>query len=367
MSDPRQPAVPPLDALDPRISEWLDGRLPAAEAAAVERAVGESPQLTALVADLKKIRAGLKSLPAPALPADFSDRVIDRVRAAGRPAADSQPAGAAAQSRSRQRLPWAVLATALAAGLLVAVVLNLSEPTDRQVAMIPTADDDLDVWLPQEQERARVGLQPPAPAPEAVTSAVMEDRSAITAAADVNAAAAMPPEVNEFAVEFAADEAAEPAAKQAAKPTADALASAPARKAVPAPAARLRQLPPPAVPVGLVVIAIDNTDERLALERLVTASGLEVTRVDERIELTGRAAAIDAFLARLERDGWVAAAPDARRQAAGELATQSRGRESQRDASQPAGPTDRRQLILRLVDRRPLPAEPKAAADTDQP
>jgi len=71
MSDPRQPAVPPLDALDPRISEWLDGRLPAAEAAAVERAVGESPELMAVVADLQKIRAGLKSLPSPALPADF--------------------------------------------------------------------------------------------------------------------------------------------------------------------------------------------------------------------------------------------------------------------------------------------------------
>jgi hypothetical protein len=363
MSDPRQPAVPPLDALDPRISEWLDGRLPAAEAAAVERAVGESPELMAVVADLQKIRAGLKSLPSPALPADFGDRVIERVRAAGRPAANAQPAGAVAQSRSRQRLPWAVLATALAAGLLVAVVLNLSEPAFRQVAMAPTADGDLDVWLPPEPEAARAGLRPPAPAPEAMASAVLEDRSAITAAADANPPAAMPPEVNEFAVEFAADETAE----QAARPTADALASAPARKAVPPPAARLRQLPLPAVPVGLVVIAIDDTDERLAIERLVTASGLEVTRVDERIELTGRAAAIDAFLARLERDGWVATAPEARRQAAGELAAQSRGRESQRDGAQTAEPTDRRQLILRLVDRRPPPAEPKAAADTDQP
>jgi len=320
MSDPRHPAVPPLDALDPRISEWLDGRLPAAAAAAVERAVGESPELMAVVADLKKIRAGLKSLPAPALPADFGDRVIDCVRAAGRPAADARPAGAVARSRSRQRLPWAVLATALAAGLLVAVVLNLSEPAFRQVAMAPTADDDLDVWLPPEQEAARRGLPPPAP--EAA------------AAADMDATATMLSEPNEFAVEFAAGS--------------------------------TRALLP-AVPAGLVVIAIDGPAERLAIERLVTASGLEVARADERIELTGRAAAIDAFLARLEQDGWVAAAPEARRQAAGELATRNRGRLSQRDASQPPGTTDRRQLILRLVDRRPPPAEPKAAADTDQP
>jgi hypothetical protein len=365
MSDPHHPAVPPLDAADPRISEWLDGRLPAAEAAAVERAVGESPELMTLVADLKKIRVGLKRLPAPALPADFSDRVIERVRAAGRPAADAQPAGAAGRGRSRQRLPWAVLATALAAGLLVAVVLNLSEPADRQVAMAPTADDELDVWLPPEQEAARAGLRPPAPAPEAVASAAMQDRSAITAAADANAAAAMRIEANEFAVEFAADETAE----QAARPTADALASAPARKAVPPPAARLRQLPPPAVPIGLVVIAIDGPDERLAIERLVTASGLEVADVDGRIELTGRAAAIDAFLARLSRDGWVATAPEARRQAAGESATRNRARESERDAARTAGTTDRRQLILRLVDRRPPPqsAAPKAAAEPDQP
>jgi hypothetical protein len=360
MSDPRDPAVPPLDALDPRISEWLDGRLPAAEAAAVERAVGESPELSAVVADLKKIRVGLKWLPAPALPGDFSDRVIERVRAAGQTTANLQAAGGSAGSPSRKRFPWAVLATALAAGLLVAVVLNFSEPADRQVAMTPAADDDLDAWLPPEQEAALTGLQPPAPAPEAVASAALEYRSAIAAAADVNAAAAMPPEVNEFAVEFAADEAAE----QAAKPTADALASAPARKAAPPPAARLRQLPLPAVPAGLVVIAIDGPDERLAIERLVATSGLEVASVNERIELTGRAAAIDDFLVRLERDGWVAAAPEARRQSAGELAARKRGRESEPDKSQV---NDRRQLILRLVDRRPPPAEPKAAAETDQP
>ncbi len=355
MSDPRQPAVPPLDALDPRISEWLDGRLPAAEAAAVERAVGASPELTALVADLKKIRVGLKRLPTPALPGDFSDRVIERVRVAGQTTANLQAAGDSAGSQSRKRFPWAVLATALAAGLLVAVVLNLSEPAFRQVALAPSVDDELDVWLPPEQEAARAGLRPPAPAPEAV------------AAADKDATAAMLADANEFAVEFAADETAEQAAKQAARPAADALASAPARKDVPPPAARLRQFPLPAVPAGLVVIAIDGPDERLAIERLVTASGLEVASVDGRIELTGRAAAIDAFLARLSRDGWVAAAPEARRQAAGELAAQSRGRESQRDAAQTAEPTDRRQLILRLVDRRPPPAEPKAAADTDQP
>ncbi len=355
MPDSRHPAVPPLDAADPRISEWLDGRLPAAEAAAVERAVGESPELLALVADLKRIRAGLKSLPAASPAADFSDRVMAGVRAAGRPApAVSPAAGGAAGSRSRRRFPWAVLATALAAGLLVAVVLNFTEPADRQVAMAPAADDDLDVWLPPEQGAARAGLRPPAPAPEAVAIAAAQDRLPGDAP-EANAAAAMRIEANEFAVEFAAEETAE----QAARLTADALASAPTRKAAPPPSARSRQLGPPPVPAGLVVIAIHGPDERLAIERLVAASGLDVARGDGRIQLTGQAAVLDAFLARLEQDGWVAGPRALRPQAAGELA-----REAARD---PAKPADRRQLILRLVDRRPPPAEPKAAADTDQP
>jgi len=349
MSVPRHPAVPPLDAADPRISEWLDGRLPAAEAAAVERAVGESPELLALVADLKRIRAGLKSLPAASPAADFSDRVMAGVRAAGRPApAVSPAAGGAAGSRSRRRFPWAVLATALAAGLLVAVVLNFTEPADRQVAMAPAADDDLDVWLPPEQGAARRGLPPPAP--EAVAIAAAQDRLP-GGAPEANAAAAMRPTANEFAVEFAADE--------AAKPAAGALAEVAATAAAPPPSARSRQLGPPPVPAGLVVIAIHGPDERLAIERLVAGSGLDVAREDGRIQLTGQAAVLDAFLARLEQDGWVAGPRALRPQAAGEQFLEA--------ARDPAKQADRRQLILRLVDRRPPPADAKAAADTDQP
>jgi len=350
MPDPRHPAVPPLDAADPRISEWLDGRLPAAEAAAVERAVGESPELLALVADLKRIRAGLKSLPAASPPADFSDRVMAGVRATGRQAPAVPPAaGSAARSPSGQRFAWAVLATALAAGLLVAVVLNLTEPADRQVAMAPSGGDDLDVWLPPEQEAARRGLPPPAP--EAVATAARDRLPGDAPGA--NATAVMRPAANEFAVEFAADE--------AAKPAAGALAEVAATPAAPPPAARSRKLDRPPVPAGLVVIAIHGPDERLAIERLVAASGLDATSGDGRIELTGRSATIDAFLARLERDGWVAGPRALRRQAAGEPA-----RAAARD---PATSNESRQLILRLVDRRPPPTETKAAAEpeADQP
>jgi hypothetical protein len=353
MSDPRHPAVPPLDAADPRISEWLDGRLPPAEAAAVEQAVGESPELAALAADLKRIRAGLRSLPASAVPAGFSDRVMAGVRAADRPARASGPAaGSTARSPSRQRFPWAVLATALAAGLLVAVVLNLTEPADRQVAMAPTGEPaaagDDDVWLPPEREADRAGPPPPAAAPVAVAGA--RDGSA-RVDLEANAAAAIRPEANEFAVEFATADAAEPATKPAAEVSAEAVA-----KAASPPLVRgsgKLQLPP--LPAGLVVIGIHGPDERLAIERLVAASGLDVASVDGRIEMTGRSAAIDAFLARLERDGWVAGPVATRRKAA---------REPARDA---ARADERHQLILRLVERRPPPAEAKAAPETEQP
>ncbi|MCS5679235.1 MAG: hypothetical protein NZ603_04990, partial [Acidimicrobiales bacterium] len=69
----------PLSPDDPRLSEWIDGRLPAAEAAAVEEAVGRSEQLSRLVADLRAIKAAAASLPAMEPPAGFVDQVMQAV------------------------------------------------------------------------------------------------------------------------------------------------------------------------------------------------------------------------------------------------------------------------------------------------
>jgi hypothetical protein len=372
MSDPRHPAVPPLDAADPRISEWLDGRLPAAEAAAVERAVGESPELSAVVADLKKIRAGLRSQPATAVPARFSDRVMDGVRAGGRPAlpaahvpaASESAAGDAARSRPRQRFPWAVLATALAAGLLVAVVLNLSEPADRQVAMAPADNEDLDVWLPTERESARAG--PPSPAAPPLAAAARDGADKVALEADGIAANGLRNRTSEFGEEFEAGNAVEAGSDRT---ISAAPAEAMAKAAADSSEGAVRRIQLPPVPAGLVVIAIDGPEERLAIERLVAASGLDVASVAGRIELTGQAAVIDAFLARLEQDGWVAGPRAARGRAAGESAAGDLA--ARKLARDEARADDRRQLILRLVDRRPPPqppeTKPAAETDSDQP
>jgi hypothetical protein len=150
----------PLSATDPRLSEWLDDRLPAAEAAEVARLVAASPELTRLVADLRCQKAWLAGLPATPPPTGFVQDVLAALDAAGDAGGTAaaveaewrriererleeeiaearedavQPAG----EPLRQRWPWLALAGALAAGLLVAVVINKpSGLGHRQVALV---------------------------------------------------------------------------------------------------------------------------------------------------------------------------------------------------------------------------------------
>lgn len=158
----------PLSPDDPRLSEWLDGRLPPAEAALVAEEVMGSAELTRLVADLTAIKEAAAAAPGVEPPAGFVERVMqavvetgpggddDRIvaeewreieterlvaeRAEADADADLEPADGATVPRGRF-WPWKSLAAALLAGLLVAGLLNLPGDQQRQVAWDPGDPD----------------------------------------------------------------------------------------------------------------------------------------------------------------------------------------------------------------------------------
>jgi hypothetical protein len=169
-SDPQ--ASPPLDADDPRLSEWIDGRLSPAEAVEVERAVRSSPALAQLVDDLRAIKAAARQVPAAAPPAGFAERVMEAVLSGGGAAAAADAAADRAveqewQSIETERIaeeraeaaadlvpgpaaaasgwswPRLTIAAALAAGLLATVVLNRPEEGPREIAQL-AAKPELD-------------------------------------------------------------------------------------------------------------------------------------------------------------------------------------------------------------------------------
>jgi hypothetical protein len=188
---------PPLSADDPRISEWLDDRLPEAEAVEIARLVAASPELTRMVADLRRQKAALAALPASPPPARFVADVLAALDAAGDMADDDaevegewrriererleeeiaearDDAAEPVDEPMRHRWPWLALAGALAAGVLAAVVINRpGGMADREVALVEReqreqdkaklaatkarrgdTDADQDTWLP---ERAAAG------------------------------------------------------------------------------------------------------------------------------------------------------------------------------------------------------------------
>ena len=148
-----------IRADDPRLSEWIDGRLPAAEAAAVARSVAESPELARVVADLRRLKALLAAAPARPAPAGFVADVLTALDAPPRlaPGTAAGSGGGPADSRidaewerielerladeiaearedaavaetttePRRPWPWMTMLAALAAGLLVASFVNM--------------------------------------------------------------------------------------------------------------------------------------------------------------------------------------------------------------------------------------------------
>ena len=160
---------------DPRLSEWIDGRLGAAEAAEVERAVHASPDLMQIVDDLRANRSALGQLESQEPAAGFVESLLHSLGAvgntgpraaghAGNPEVDpevkaewqrietqriaEEQAEAKEDSHAprvagRPRWPlrvWqtAAMAGALAAGVLVTLVLNRPrvEQEGRETAMV---------------------------------------------------------------------------------------------------------------------------------------------------------------------------------------------------------------------------------------
>lgn len=201
------PAASPLAADDPRLSEWIDGRLPAAEAAEIARAVAASPELSRLVADLRGIKKSLASLPPSPPPAAFVGdvmaaldattvggaedadveaewRKIERERLEEEIAEAREDAAAPVDEPMRHRWPWLALAAALAAGVLVAVVINRPPlPGEREVALAEgradsgaerrgqkqdTAENN-DLWLEHAKAHEKTSLPAAAAAPDPAT------------------------------------------------------------------------------------------------------------------------------------------------------------------------------------------------------
>lgn len=361
MTTPRDPrARPPLAADDPRLSEWIDGRLSPAEAADVEQAVRSSPMLAGFVADLRAIKEAARQVPAASPPEGFVDRVMDAVvsgdTAAPATAADravvqewqaieteriaEERAEAAADqvdaaehgigpggSSARRAWPWLTIAAALAAGLLVTVVLNLPREGPREIAQRaaePEVAPELDRLAAAPRRAAAPAEAEAAPSPAAGASL---PAPAAVAARSLAANARL--------------------RESQAEPAADA-----------------------ALPDRPVVVAVASWTE---FDRLLEAHGIEAEPIEARagddradesgewtLELSGPPQRLEAFLAaaggsgaekpqaaadeEAERKSDFAAAPPAAKPA----------EEAQRDGRAPAG-----RLLVRLVIQQPGARTPR--------
>jgi hypothetical protein len=200
----------PLSADDPRVSEWLDGRLPEAEAAQIARLVAASPELTRLVTDLRRQKAALAALPASPLPAGFVQDVlaavdgdldagdddaaveaewrrIERERLEEEIAEARAGAAEPADEPMRHRWPWMVLVGALAAGLLTAIVINRPGGSgDREVALAEGERAD-------GERRERRSEKPAEQKPQAAVNDIWLEHAAAADKADAALAAKAAP------------------------------------------------------------------------------------------------------------------------------------------------------------------------------
>jgi hypothetical protein len=414
MADSNPSAHPPLDVDDPRISEWLDGRLAPSEAAAIERAVAASPELTLLVEDLRTIRKAMRGTPGDTPRIDLGDRIMAAIMTLNGGGAPVTPLsrGVASTPRAGRRLPWLGLLGALAAGVLVTVVINLPNDNGREVALAPGAienggfdgriegsresseDSSVrkgDVAKEGENRRAvadnkaagqgrgeffvREGLRDhemkrQVPSEASPTDALAANALSSPDLADLqkgHADAAHDESIAMFAggnagpsPQPAAAPASPPAVTTVPPPTGEprALAESNARsletqEAAAAPAAREAAKRSKIDLAGVLVIAVTNASERRTLDRLVAESGLESTPEKDHLALTGKASDVDAFLQELTRVGLVSAVPARRAAEAGKLkADERRGARSTT-------------LIVRVVERKGKQAAPAQAHEAE--
>jgi hypothetical protein len=197
---------------DPRISEWIDGRLDPAAADEVQRAVRASPELSLLVEELRSLKAALAGHETAPPAVGFVRDVIAALADAGGSGSAADPAVEAewrrleaeriAEERAeacedaveppRPPLPrwgWLAIAGALAAGLVVAVLVNLPRDAGREVAMseddpmptplavAPFRDDEADL---REDDVAPAAAAPPADLLASRAAAPREAQSAPT-------------------------------------------------------------------------------------------------------------------------------------------------------------------------------------------
>lgn len=143
---------------DPRISEWIDGRLAGHEAEAVARAVAASAELTRFVAELRAVKEAVAGVPAAQPPRDFVRSVMDAIGTAAVDGGEDAVVEAEWRKLEAERIeeerdearddavettkaptaprwPWAALALSLAAGVFVAAFLNTAIVRRREVAM----------------------------------------------------------------------------------------------------------------------------------------------------------------------------------------------------------------------------------------
>ena len=369
MTNPSDPqAHPPLTADDPRLSEWIDGRLSAAEAAAVERAVLGSPALARLVDDLRAIKAAARQVPTMSPPEGFAERVMEAVLSGGGVAAAADAAAdravaqewrqieteriaderaeaeidlaeaagerkGLARADPRRGWPWLTVVTALAAGLVVAVVLNRPDGSPREVARVmPTAESEK--VAAAEKAAAIDGVPPAEPAD------LMADARQVEPA---DRARKLEEQLGQ--------------AERGAAPARNAEREA--TTAASAPAAALARADGAAVPPLPVLVTVGAWTE---FDRLLEAHGVEAKAIDDRadegradkpgtwtLELTGPAAGLEALLAAAG-----VTRPDGRRLAAGEEAKQAADVAIDALARTRTGQQLERKVLVRLVIQVPV-------------
>ena len=361
---------------DPRISEWIDGRLVASDADLVARAVAASPELTRFVDDLRLLKATVAEVETAQPPAGFVRTVMEAVASESPVGAGDDPAVEAewqrleaeriaqeieearddvtSAERQQQRPPWTWLAmlASLAAGVLVAAGLNLlPRQGGREVAMAPDGAPTRDTQAISERDDV---LWP--------TGSEIADKNK---AAPAGAGAGM---VAGVADEIKAGKAAASGAGMAPGMAAGGRARAEAAAAA----------------VDELVVMVDGPRGRATLARLLEKSGLGSGRgeaaaaLEENwLEVAAAAPAIEAFKAALGglAEGGVRL-PEANKSLA--LAQAARAVDFGADASDRlahkqselrrlADDTIRRLVIRIVADDEQLPAAPAAAKTSPTP